>query len=74
MGGEFRDWLDKNLAALDGVRHLLIPAHRKTLDEFTQWRRSPRRHRIAGLWRSPVHRQTRAGNLALCIAGLLKRL
>ena len=74
MGGEFRQWLDKNLAALDSARHLLTPPHRKTLDDFTGWRRAPLLDRIAGLWNSPVHRQTRSGNLALCIAGVLKRL
>ena len=74
MGGEFGHWLDKNLAALEGTRHLLTPPHRKTLDDFTGWRRAPLRDRIAGLWNSPVHRQTRSGNLALCIAGVLKRL
>jgi len=74
MGGEFRQWLDKNLAALDAARHLLTPSHRQTLDDFTRWRRAPLRERLAGLRHSPVHRQTRSGHLALCIAGVLKRL
>jgi glycosyltransferase involved in cell wall biosynthesis len=74
MRGEFKCWIDRNLAALELVRPLLTAENCEVLENFIRWRDAPLGGRIAGMWRSPIRWQTRSGDLALRIAALLKRL
>ncbi len=73
--GGWRDWIDRNLAALTAVQDLLAPPQRATLAGFAALRRDPSaRARITGLTRLGIHRQTRAGDIlirALALAGRL---
>lgn len=73
--GTWTDWIDRNLAALLAVDHLLTPAHRATLHAFAALRRAPSaRARLAGLRAQGIHRQTRAGDLIVTALALTKRL
>jgi hypothetical protein len=75
LGGTWRGWIDRNLAALAQVDHLLAPGPRALFDAFTALRRDPSpRMRLAGLRRLGIHRQTAASQalmLALALAGRL---
>lgn len=75
LGGTWRGWIDRNLAALAQVDHLLAPGPRALFDAFTALRRDPSpRARLAGLRALGIHRQTAAGQtlmLALAFAGRL---
>ncbi len=73
--GTWTDWIDRNLAALLAVDHLLSPAHRATAHAFADLRRAPSaRARLAGLRALGIHRQTRAGDLIVAALAAAKRL
>lgn len=73
--GVWTDWIDRNLAALLAVDHLLTPAHRATLHAFADLRRAPSaRARLSALRAQGIHRQTRAGDLLVTALALAKRL
>jgi hypothetical protein len=65
---------DRNIAALQPMRHRLSPASRDVLDEFAQARSKWLIPRLLGLRRSGVYCQTVLSNLALAGAALLKKL
>lgn len=72
--GRFRNWNDRNIAALMQVRELLTDENRKMLDEFAQSRNETVLPRTLGVWRSRVYRQTVLGNLGLIAGTLLKKI
>ena len=74
LRGRFRSWVDRNIAALQGVRHLMTEENRRVLDEFARARRSPLVPRLVTLRRTGVIRQTWLGNLGLLAAALINRL
>lgn len=74
LQGRFRGWVDRNLLALERVRHLLTPENRRVLDDFKQARERRFIGRLMGLKRSGVFRQTRLGNLGLIVAATINRL
>lgn len=74
LRGQFKEWNDANIAALQGARHWLTPEARQSLDEFEAARRSGLFGRVAALRSSGVYRQTSPGQIALWIANLLKKL
>lgn len=74
LNGEFRQWIDSNLDALERNRHLLAPSSLETLDMFSSVRRGPLTARLMRLRRSRVHRSSRLGNMALFFAVLWDRL
>ena len=74
LRGEFRAWNDTNTDALWHARHWLTPEAVRTLEDFDQLRNGSTRQRVQALRHSKVHRQTRCGQAALCMAALLKRL
>lgn len=74
MGGQFRGWVDANLALLDRVRHRM-PAHNLALlDTFVRARQQRWPSRLIGLWRADIHRQTPLGNVGLAVAALFNKL
>lgn len=75
LGGTWRGWIDRNLAALTQVDHLLAPGPRATFRTFTALRRAPSpRTRLAGLRALGIHRQTAAGNALMVTLALAGRL
>ncbi|MEO1537184.1 MAG: glycosyltransferase family 2 protein [Pseudomonadota bacterium] len=74
MQGRFRTWNDAHFAALKGAQHWLTEDAQRTLDTFHVARHGSLWRRLAGLHASGVHRQTSLGQLALWMAGILKRL
>lgn len=74
MRGRFRDWNDRNAAALDRASHWLTPEARATLDAFHRARSRGPFTRMLALRDAGLYRQTRCGNLALWIAAVTRRL
>lgn len=74
MQGQFRGWVDANLALLGRVRHRM-PAHNlAVLDTFADARQQGVPARVAGFRRAGIHRQTPLGNVGLVVAALFDRL
>jgi hypothetical protein len=69
-----RDWNTINIAALQQGRALITPENRVVLDEFSRARDRWLQPRIWGIGKSGVYLQTRAGNLGLVVATLLKKI
>lgn len=74
LGGQFKDWVDANIALLTRVRHRMPEENCRILDAFVQARRQPAMRRLLQLRRSGIHRQTTLGNVGLVVAALLGRL
>lgn len=72
--GQFKAMNDRNIAALERMRHRLSPHSRYVLDEFIRARSRPLIPRVAGIRRSGIYCQTVLSNLALIGATLLKKL
>ena len=72
--GQFKTMNDRNVAALQRMRHRLSPPSLKILDEFTRARNQSLLPRICGIKRSGIYCQTLVSNLALMGALLLKKL
>ncbi len=71
--GQFRRWIDANLAALEPHQELLTEANRATFAAFQALRRAGSIPPGA-LHRLGIHRQSRTGTVALAAAGLMRRL
>lgn len=74
MGGEYRDWLIRNIAALRGTEALLTDENRRLLDRFEQMLRQPGPQAAATLHRLGLYRQGRTGQIALYLATATGRL
>jgi glycosyltransferase involved in cell wall biosynthesis len=75
LHGRFREWNDKNIAALRRLpAHLITPENRAVLDAFAQARAGPFAKRLRNLRRSGVYRQRWFGNLALLLASVLGKI
>ncbi|WP_256749455.1 glycosyltransferase family 2 protein [Mesorhizobium sp. Mes31] len=72
--GEFAGWTDLNLDGLAVNRDLLTPDAAACLDLFTSGRQGSLFHRLSGLRKSGVYRQTFAGTLGLYLAFILGRI
>jgi glycosyltransferase involved in cell wall biosynthesis len=72
--GGFKLWNDRNLQALQRIRTRLTPENRQMLDQFAEARTQGLWPRLAGLWKSGIHRQTFMGNAALVLAAVLKKI
>lgn len=73
--GRFKDWNNKNIAALERIPAALIkPENRMTLQLFVKARTAPAVMRLYYLWRSGVYRQTTLGNIGLILATAMKRI
>jgi glycosyltransferase involved in cell wall biosynthesis len=72
--GQFKTMNDRNIAALQRMRHRLSRESLYVLDEFTRARGERLIPRVLGVRRSGVYCQTALSNLALIGATLLKKL
>ena len=72
--GHFKTMNDRNIAALQRMRHRLSPQSLRVLDEFTHARGKWLVPRVIGIRRSGIYCQTAVTNLALMGATLLKKL
>ena len=72
--GDFKTMNDRNIAALQRVRHRMSPRSLRVLDEFTHARGKWLVPRVIGIRRSGIYCQTVISNLALIGALLLKKL
>ena len=68
FAGRFREWNDRNAAALDRCRDLLTPEANRALDIFAQTRRGSPLSRLAALREGRFFRQTAGGNIMLFVA------
>jgi glycosyltransferase involved in cell wall biosynthesis len=74
LSGRFRDWNEKNIAALQRVSALLQPKNRQVLTLFINARRAALPKCLYFLRKSGVYRQTLLGNFGLFVATILKRI
>ena len=65
---------ERNITALQRMRHRFSDESQRVLDEFSQARRKWLIPRVLGVKRSGVYCQTRLSNVALIAATVLKRL
>ncbi|MER9137243.1 glycosyltransferase family 2 protein [Mesorhizobium sp. M0830] len=72
--GEFAGWTDLNLDGLAVNRDLLTEDAAACLDLFIRGRQGSLIHRLAGLRKSGVYRQTVSGTLGLYLAFILGRI
>jgi glycosyltransferase involved in cell wall biosynthesis len=72
--GSFKSWNDRNILALQRLRHRLTPENQRVLDRFTNARNLALIPRLKGLWQSGIYRQTLFGNLGLIVAALFKKI
>lgn len=68
QNGTYRNWLNANEMALLTAADILTPAARKTAEAFGNARRSSPRITAAAIRDLGLHRQTRAGTMALWLA------
>lgn len=72
--GQFRDWNTINFEALQVVSHLFTAENRQILDQWGKIRTQHLFHRLVGLSRLGLYRQTLAGNIGMLIAALFRRI
>ena len=72
--GQYRNWNDRNIQALQRLRNKLSPESREILDCFAAARNRWLVPRLIGLKRSGIYRQTMFGNLALIAGAMLKKI
>jgi glycosyltransferase involved in cell wall biosynthesis len=72
--GDFRNWTDRNLVALERLGSLITPEARADLDRFKAARTSSFPARLALYRRCRLYRQTFFGTLGLIVAGWLNKL
>jgi glycosyltransferase involved in cell wall biosynthesis len=74
LSGRFMHWTDQNLAAFAQAEAFLTPEARQILARVRQMKADSLLSRLSAYSRSGIFRQTIAGNIALAIAILLKRV
>lgn len=74
MRGDFREWNDRNLNALERLRGRIPEENQALIDDYAHWRKSKLVSRWQGLWRTGLWRQTWDGQTALWLAALAGRL
>lgn len=72
--GQFRNWNDKNIEALQRLRARLTPENRAILDQFCNARQRWLLPRLLGFKRAGIHRQTLFGNLGLIFFIVLNKI
>lgn len=71
LGGHYRDWNSRNIAALEEVAEMLTPHNRALLSGFSDLRRQRGPSAIATLRRLGLFRQTSLGDISLATAAFL---
>ena len=74
LRGNFRNWNEINITALQTMRSRLTVENQGRLDEFVKARDSGLLVRVTGCRRAGVYRQSWFGNLGLVAAVVLKRI
>lgn len=74
LRGDFRDWNDINIAALQAARVRLTPSAQAQLDAFQALRKRGVVGRVRGVRDLKLYRQSRAGMASLIVAAFLGRL
>ncbi|RTZ43155.1 glycosyltransferase family 2 protein [Candidimonas sp. SYP-B2681] len=74
LQGEFKEWCEKNIAALQQIRDKLTPRNQQTLDQFVQARQTWMLPRLVQLLWTGIYRQTALGNLGLIVAAVFNKL
>ncbi|BBP78110.1 glycosyl transferase family 2 [Pseudomonas sp. Ost2] len=72
--GRFHEWNRQNIRALELMSHRLNKESVEVLSSFKSAREQPLFHRLAGIRRSGVYRQTLGGNLGLMFATLIRKV
>ncbi len=72
--GDFKEWCETNIAALQQISDKLTPKNRQILEQFVQARQTWMLPRVAQLLWSGIYRQTALGNLGLIVAAVFKKL
>lgn len=72
--GRFQNWNTQNIAALKGVRHLLVKNHQEILRLFEALRGARLRDRFRLMAICGLYRQTRRGTFSLFLAALFKKI
>lgn len=72
--GRFRDYNDRNIRALERLRHKITPENRKIFDQFSTLRKRGLFFRLIGLRQCGLYRQTALGNLGLAVAAIFKKI
>lgn len=73
-GGRYKDWNDRNIAALSVAGHLLTAENRALLARFSEARSAGLVQRISGLRRLGLYRQRRLEQIAFWVAAVLGRV
>lgn len=74
LGGTYRHWMGRNIAALQSCRHLLTPAARRLLEQVADGRDGPLAARLALLRETGLHRKGRLNQTSLWLAAALGKL
>jgi glycosyltransferase involved in cell wall biosynthesis len=74
LQGRFRNWIDRNIRALQRLRPKLTPENRRIFDRFVAARNHWVLPRLIGLNRCGIYRQTALGNFSLFLAAILKKV
>jgi glycosyltransferase involved in cell wall biosynthesis len=74
LKGSFKEWINKNLIALNNYRSKLTSDNIKVLDLFIEMRNTSFLKRLYLFHKIKVYRQTFLGNVALWIAIILKKM
>lgn len=72
--GRFKNWNNRNLEALESMRHKFTFANQQLLQQFSSAREKSLLPRMVGLKRSGIYRQTTLGDLGLIFAALFNKL
>ncbi|WP_320110156.1 glycosyltransferase family 2 protein [Pseudomonas asplenii] len=72
--GRFHEWNRQNIRALESMSHRLDRSSIEILSAFKEARDLPLWHRVSGIRRCGVYRQTVGGNLGLWLAALLRKI
>ncbi|CNH96820.1 alpha-L-Rha alpha-1%2C3-L-rhamnosyltransferase [Yersinia mollaretii] len=72
--GEFQNWIDRNLYALNMLDHSLTLTSKQRLAVFSNARQAPLLKRIIGIKKSGVYRQNILGNIGLIFATFFRKL
>ncbi|MCL2715088.1 MAG: glycosyltransferase family 2 protein [Alphaproteobacteria bacterium] len=74
MKGRLHAWMDRNLGALQQVKHLLTAENERLLEDFIDLRQQWWLGRVSRIHRLGVSRQTWVGNVSLALATALGKL
>jgi glycosyltransferase involved in cell wall biosynthesis len=74
LQGDFKNWNNRNINALQHLRNRLTPENRQILDRFADARILPVLPRLIALKQAGIYRQTLLGNLGLLIAAVFNKI